>query len=223
MKKALTVLLLCIMLPFIGLGDVLLWSVNESTRVDGGDIQQFLVPYPEDDDHFSAARVKLVSNNGTSSTILKIYAPDEEGIWGWQDGDWGVWLTDNGNGQWGAEWNQSETGYNTINPIQNQLNGDIMSYPPEILDALFIMELGYNEWDDNANNGAGDYVWRTLAQSAPELYRDLVIQHMYASGDIAPPGYTPWSPDFYTNSVPEPSSTLLVLIGFSVLGLKRKI
>lgn len=91
-----------------------------------------------------------------------------------------------------------------------------MSYPPEVLEALFIMELGYNEWDD----GAEDYVWRTLAQSAPELYQNLVRQHMYASGDIAPLTATPWTPDFHTT--PEPQSGMLLAVGLAVLMLRRK-
>lgn len=35
------------------------------------------------------------------------------------------------------------------------------------------MELGYNIWDDNVGE-YGDYVWTTLAESAPELYQNLV-------------------------------------------------
>ena len=101
-KKLLALVMICA-ISFCGYGDVLLWQVDESTKVDGSSIQQFLVPYPSDDDHFPAARVKVV--DGSTSTILKIYAPDEDGNWGWQDGDWGVWLTDDGGGHWGAYYN----------------------------------------------------------------------------------------------------------------------
>ena len=96
------------------------------------------------------------------------------------------------------------------------MSGNTLSYPPEVMEILFVMELGYNTWDDDL----GDYVWETLAQSAPELYQDLMRQHMYATGDISPPGYTPWTPDFYTT--PEPSTSILCIIGLGLLLLKRK-
>lgn len=216
MVKNFIALLIC-MFTLASLGDVLLWQVNESTTVDNGSIQQFLVPYPTDDDHFPGARVKLVSSDGTVSTILKIWGEDPDthlpvewdGTCGVEPGNWG-------SGRWETGWVHSETGYNTINTVQGQLIGTEVSYPPEVMESLFIMELGYNSWDESV----GDYVWQTLAQSAPELYKDLVNQHMYASGDIAPPGYTPWSPNFYT--VPEPNSFILLSLGICLLGLKRR-
>ena len=209
---------------FQAVGDVLLWSVDENTKVDGIDIQTFLVPYPTDDEHFSGARVKLVSSDGTVSTILKILGedPDTHLSVEW-DGDWGMELADYGNG-WGTgvpTGNQSETGYNTIQTIQQQINGETLTYPSEVMEALMIMELGYNSWDESV----GDYVWQTIASSAPELYKDLIREHMYASGDVAPPTTTNWNPDFYTMNppiVPEPSAGLLFVIGAGLLALKRK-
>lgn len=212
MRKLISMALL--LLSFSVMGDVLLWMVDENTTVDGNPIQQFLVEYPSDDDNWPAARVKLVSSDGTTSRILRIYFG--EGIE--EDGDWGAELMDSGNG-WGAgapRGLQSRTGYNTIGTIQGQLSGDIPSYPPEVLEALLIMELGYNSWDDDV----GDYVWRTLAESSPETYADL-RQHMYAESDIGPSSPDPWSPDFYT-TVPEPSISILVIVGFSVLALRRE-
>lgn len=216
MLKKFCILMSILLIPLYGISDILRWQVNENTTVDGGDIQLFLIPYPSDDDHFPAARVKLVSSDGTSSTILKIWGedPDTHLPVEW-DGDWGMEIAD-WEGGWGTgtpTGNQSETGYNTIHRIQDPSSPN---YPPEVMEALFIMELGYNSWDESV----GDYVWQTLAQSAPELYKDLVNQYMYASGDIAPSGYTSWSPNFY--SVPEPSAFLLALVGASLLLLKRK-
>lgn len=218
MKKFLIGFVLC-MISFIGMGDVLMWEVTDSTKVDNGSIQQFLVPYPSTDDSWPAARVKLVSSDGSSSTILKIYFGD--GVW--EDGDWGMELADYGNG-WGTgvpTGNQSETGFNTINRIQDIIHGDVLDVPPEVLEALFVMELGYNSWDESV----GDYVWKTIASSAPELYKDLVREYMYASGDVAPSTTKNWNPDFYTMNppiVPEPSTGFLFLIGSSLLALKRK-
>ena len=61
-----------------GSGDVLLWQIDENTTVDSSSIQQFLVPYPSTDDSWPAARVKLVSSDGSSSTILKIWGEDPD-------------------------------------------------------------------------------------------------------------------------------------------------
>ena len=192
--------------------DVLYWMVTDSTTVDGVDIKQFLDPsYQSTEDAWSAARVKMISPDGASSQILRIY-------WGngyEEDGDWGVELMDSGNGYWGAEnpvGVQSRTGYTTIGTAQ----GGSVSYSPEVMEIMFIMELGYNSWDDNV----GDYVWQTLAQSETATYEELSGQHMFSAGNIAPSYIIPWSPDFYT--IPEPNSFILLSIGTSMLLLSRK-
>lgn len=62
---------LCL-LSFTGASDVLLWTVDESTTVDGIAIKTFLEQYTSDYDHFPAARVKMISDNGQTSTILPV-------------------------------------------------------------------------------------------------------------------------------------------------------
>lgn len=213
MKKIVTALLCLAFLT--GNGDVLYWQVDENTTVDGGDIQEFLEPYPSDYDYFPAARVRMVSSDGSSSIILKVIGMEEQPEY------WGVEPWNNWSGYWGTGICQSQTGYNTITPIVDELTGNIISYPPEVMEVMFIMELGYNIWDDNAGE-EGDYVWQTLAESAPELYKDLVSRYMYAQGDIRPGPYFVWTPNFYTKTTPEPSSILLILIGMGPLFLKRK-
>ena len=214
-------ILICLsFLAFLtGSGDVIFWQVNENTTVDGGNIQQFLDPYPSTDDSWPAARVKLVSSDGSSSTILKIWGADEYGVEGWLDGYWGAEIAD-WYGGWGTgvpTGNQSETGFNTIDRIQDIIHGDVLDVPPEALESMFIMELGYNEWNEDAD----DYVWKTLAESEPELYKDLVNRYMYAPGNIAPGPDHIWTPNFRT-TVPEPSTALLTMIGFGLIGLMRK-
>lgn len=194
-----------------GSGDVIYWQVNENTTVDRGNIQQFLDPYPSTDDSWPAVRVKLVTVDG-SSKILPIYFGDGE----WEDGYWGAEIAD-WYGGWGTGvpiGNQSETGFHTIHRVQDP---SAPEYPPEVMEAVFIMELGYNEWSDTAE----DYVWKTLAESEPELYKDLVSRYMYETGNIGPGPYHSWSPNFRT-TVPEPSTTLLTMIGLGLIGLMRK-
>ena len=88
-------------LALLGRGDILYWQVTDSTTVDGDLIQQYLVPYPSTEDNWPAARVKLVSSDGTSSTILKFWydSPDDPPS-RWEDGDWGIEPCDTGSGRW---------------------------------------------------------------------------------------------------------------------------
>lgn len=218
MMKKLSIFLLLVLGMAGPAEDILLWQVNDSATVDGTPIQDFLVQYPETDDAWSAVRVRLTLPNQSTSTILDINFGD--GIW--EDGYWGVWLGDTGNG-WGAgvpTGNQSRTGYKTMSTIQEIIDSNGVTIDSgEVLEALFVMELGYNTWDD----GVGDYLWTTLAETNPELYSELRSRYMYESSDVAPPVITPWTPiQFYTHPpVPEPSAVLLMLIGAGILGLKR--
>ena len=212
MKRLIAILTIC--LAFLtGSGDVLYWQVDENTTVDGGDIQEFLEPYPSSDDYFPAVRVKLIY--GSSSKILSVRGYED-----WPE-YWGVEPMESPGGHgWGIGIPvpvQSQTGYNTISTVMDEFGNIVPDYPPDVLEALFIMELGYNEW----NEGAEDYVWRTLAESAPELYKNLINDYMYREGDIRPNPINGWNPNFRT-TVPEPSSALLCIIGFGVLMLRRK-
>ena len=215
MKKIVTIALIAFAL-FLCKADVLLWQVDDTAKVDGTPIQKWLMasPYIEDDDHWVAARVKLTDANGT---VLGIYFDSIV-----EDGTWGVWIGDNGDGSWGSgvpTGNQSPTGHKTFYASLDDPTTTILENPATI-EALFIMELGYNAYDPNID----DYVWTTIAQALPEeTYETLRANYMYGEGSIAPPTQKVWTPtEFYTTSVPEPSSTILCLLGLSLFMLKRK-
>ena len=77
----------------------------------------------------------------------------------------------------------------------------------------FAIELG------NYNNGT----WTTLATSGSLDYNSLQnsgYTYMSSAGDLALATLTAWAPTAY--SVPEPSSGLLMLLGASLLALKRR-
>ena len=77
----------------------------------------------------------------------------------------------------------------------------------------FAIELG------NYNDGT----WTTLATSGSLNYTSLQsagYTYMPSSGDLALATLTAWAPMAY--SVPEPSSGLLMLLGASLLALKRR-
>lgn len=114
MTKRLIVILLSFLAFLTGSGDVLLWTIDESTTVDGIAIKTFLEPYTSDYDHFPAARVKMISNNGQTSTILPVIGHEDEPVY------WGQEPYDSGSGYWGIGAPvgvQSQTGYNTIGTI----------------------------------------------------------------------------------------------------------
>lgn len=60
--------------------------------------------------------------------------------------------------------------------------------------------------------------WHTLAVSDTMAYGDIESHIAYTGLDM--PSYTPWTPQIYT--VPEPSGSLLFLIGGALLALRRK-
>ena len=77
----------------------------------------------------------------------------------------------------------------------------------------FAIELG------NYNDGT----WTTLATSGSLNYQDLHnsgYTYMPSAGDLALATLTAWAPTAYP--VPEPSSGLLMLLGASLLALKRR-
>ena len=102
--------------------------------------------------------------------------------------------------------------------------GPMLSYvgafnsPTELAGLSFAIELG------NWENGK----WTTLATTGTISYNDLTVQSAAEGGTYiltADQGYnlptfTAWSPESY--NVPEPSSGLLMLIGASLLALRRR-
>ena len=102
--------------------------------------------------------------------------------------------------------------------------GPMLSYvgafnsPTELAGLSFAIELG------NWANGQ----WTTLATTGMISYNDLTVQSAAEGGTYiltADQGYnlptfTAWSPESY--NVPEPSSGLLMLIGASLLALRRR-
>lgn len=86
----------------------------------------------------------------------------------------------------------------------------------------FLVELG--QWDDSGQT------WTALALSQSATFDQLSMMgglnpgENYISEDpLETPGSLPWKPDNYTRAVPEPGSALLIIIGCSLIALKRKV
>ncbi len=203
--KRFIAIILCIF-AFVGFSEeIMWWLVDESATVDGEVITSFLQPYPEDDNHWNAVRIKVTS--GDNIIYLDNYQAWDGGHWTSSPGEEGVWIGDSGDGR-----GISTGEWTTQTPL--------VGLDHELFEAaLFQVQLGTLTYDDVL-----DVVnWITLAETDP-VAKATLTQHLYERGTIQPPGYSQWTPtEFYTHSsVPEPSSALLCIIGFGILLLKRK-
>ena len=84
------------------------------------------------------------------------------------------------------------------------------------MEYAFMVEIGEYTWNDVMD----DWNFNVLAQSDKYAANQLK-NYIYERFSLAPPETGIWSPkDFYTT--PEPSTSLLCIIGLGVLMLKRK-
>ena len=142
-----------------------------------------------------AARVRVTGGNITEDTFLDLYIP-------------GYGL-DEGGGAYGVEFSNVGGYWGAGVPTGNQSpSGDYSAGSPEY---SFIVELGNIDSSDN---------WTTVATSAAATYSSLA-DYIHETFDINPSSMAVWTPTQFT-AVPEPSSGLLVLIGASLLALRRR-
>ena len=188
--------------------DIMWWMVDDTATVDGEGVMSFLAQYPEDENNWCAARVK-VTGSGIGTRYLNTYWEDEYGNWQLNLGEDGVWLQDSGDGR-----GISTGNWATQSPIS--LDGlDVELFE----EARYQVELGRCKYDE-----VYDIVkFTALAETSPVAKAELT-QYMYERGSIMPPGYQQWTPtEFHTiRSIPEPNGSLLVLVGAAMLLLKRK-
>ena len=187
-----------------GENDVLYWMIDGTASVtpwDGGEAMSV-------GDFFSshelategsafAARVRVTGGDiqEGQDVFLDLYIPGYGLDVG--SGEYGVVFSEVG-GYWGAGV-----------PTGNQSpSGDYSAGSPEY---SFIVELGNIDSSDN---------WTTVATSAATAYSDLGA-YIHQTFDINPSSMAVWTPTSFT-AVPEPSSGLLVTIGFAILALRRK-
>ena len=204
--KRLIALLLCMFMSIAyAVDELMYWMVDETATVDGTSISTFLVDYPEDDTHWSAARIK-VTGPGIGTRYL-----DNLQNWGsgWEaafPAEEGVALSDAGDGR-----GMSTGNWATQSPLAfDGLSEELFT------EAMFSVELGYITLDEVL-----DVVdWVTLAQTDP-VAKSALTSYLYERGTLAPYPDGQWVPTTFHTSVPEPNTGLLILIGISMLALKR--
>lgn len=179
-------------LPFVCPGGVMLWMVDDTATVDGTPIYTFLDPYPSDDDHWNAVRVR--ASDGSTVRYLGVYAGEGE-TWPGEDG---VELWDNGSGRWGSGLTQS--------PL----------FPDMLAECLYAVELGRISYDAQMDA----VTWAVLA--ATDTYdRSALERYIYPEFTLNPPTQGIWTPTVF-RTVPEPSSGALALLGLVLLALRRR-
>jgi hypothetical protein len=180
--------------------DVLYWMIDDSAKVTpwGGEemsVSDFFSSRAVEGSAF-AARIRVTGGDITEDTFLDLYIP-------------GYGL-DVGGGEYGVEFSQDVGGYWGAGvPTGNQSpSGDYSAGTPEY---SFIVELGNIDSSDN---------WTTVAWSAAATYSSLA-NFIHQTFDMNPSSMAVWTPTAFT-AAPEPSTGLLVTIGFAFLALRRK-
>ena len=185
-------------------GDVLYWMIDAtaSVQTEGGmtaTIGDFFSTYGASGDSSFAARIRVTGGTITEDTFLNLYYSDgtiESGLFG-------VEFDDTGSGYWGAGV-----------PVGNQSPvGDFSAGSPEY---SFIVELGNVVWDESTQTAS----WTTIAESAATAYSSL-SDFIHETFDLNPNPAAVWTPTSFV-AVPEPSSGLLMAMGFALMALRRE-
>ena len=177
--------------------DVLYWMIDDTAQVDGESIQTFFDNYEVAEGSAWAARVRVTGGDiqDGQDVFLDLYIPG-----------YGI---DVGGGEYGVEFSEVGGYWGAGVPTGNQSpSGDFSAGSPEY---SFIVELGNIDSSDN---------WTTVATSAAATYSSLA-DYIHQTFDMNPSSMAVWTPTSF-EAVPEPSSGLLVTIGFAILALRRK-
>ena len=181
--------------------DILYWMIDNSATVekDGvtSSISSFFESYDAPDGSAFAARVRVTGGDiqDGQDVFLDLYIP-------------GYGLAE-GGGEYGVEFSEVGGYWGAGVPTGNQSpSGDFSAGSPEY---SFIVELGNIDSSDN---------WTTVATSAAATYSSLA-DYIHQTFDMNPSSMAVWTPTEFS-AVPEPSSGLLVTIGFAILALRRK-
>ena len=185
-----------------GENDVLYWMIDDTATVTpwgGGEavsVGDFFSSHElAGEGSAFAARIRVTGGNITEDTFLDLYLP-------------GYGL-DVGGGEYGVEFSEVGGYWGAGVPTGNQSpSGDFSAGSPEY---SFIVELGNIDSSDN---------WTTVATSAAATYSSLA-DYIHQTFDMNPSSMAVWTPTSF-EAVPEPSSGLLVTIGFAILALRRK-
>ena len=201
MKKYFYTFIACLF-SFVGMGDALYWMIDETSYVDNNPMSIFVSSLPDDEDNWAVGRVKITTGTGVVK-YLDLYAADGDinNVGETYPGAEGVWIGGGGD-FFGAEGNQGI------------LPADVDSA------ASFAIEIGLNHWiDDGTEEGRINF--ELLAITDPHTYEQIEA-FIHPQGSLGPPDLAIWNPTYYHTVSPEPSSGILLLLGASLLLLKRK-
>lgn len=171
----------------------LLWMVDTPTILDHG-VEKTIATYKSPDDlTITHARVLAVAKDPDGTSVYLNLSYEDPFL-----EEFVI-----------TEYSLAEIGNSKAGPIwAAYLNKDPSAGSFAMEDYSFRIELGTGSETD----------WHTLAVSDTMAYGDIKSHIAYTGLDM--PSYTPWTPQIYT--VPEPSGSLLFLIGGALLALRRK-
>ena len=200
MKRFVAILISC--LAFLtGSGDVLYWQVDDTAKVFNGEndtIGTSIIGFIGDRE--CGARAVVTGGDLAQPYYLSTYSKDN----GTLDGELGVDFGESG-GYWGSGV-----------PTGNQSSIEQLEPSEMYMEYAFMVEIGEYTWDDVMN----DWNFNVLAQS-DKFAANQLSQYIHERFDLNPSSLAIWTPtEFYV--VPEPSTSLLCIIGLGVLMLKRK-
>lgn len=174
--------------------DVLMWMVDDPKTSEGQSIiGMSAVP-------MTSARV-VAKSEGQADVCLNLYSQDE-------NNNWVVMDLDNSVDLWDASDHRNLTGGSAVYADLSKLDGDLASYS-------FAIELG--NWKDTDDGST----WLLAATSEVWDY-DRLFQSGFiaAQAQVGHPTQLGWTGGGY--NIPEPTSGLLLLIGGSLLALRRR-
>ncbi|MBR0504379.1 MAG: PEP-CTERM sorting domain-containing protein [Kiritimatiellae bacterium] len=187
---------------------LLYWQVLDTATVEGVAINEYVSTYAQTYNNFdegghsgkiAGARTVFFDANGNGPSLMNIYQYIEGS---WRD----TGFTD-------TFINDKDTPTTVVGTGGGMYSHFTASDPNEL---SFAIELG------NWENGE----WVALATSGTMSYSSMTVTSqdgmhiLQMADDITLANFQPWSPNAY--NVPEPSSGLLMLIGASLLALRRR-
>jgi len=217
MKTILRIVLLCLYVVGPIQASQALWSkiTWDTPTIDEGEnpvgtLQDFYVAENEDGDGpYLTYRIKVTMADSQEiflSPMLDMYLFDmnEQGSYTQMPGNAGEAVSE--------DFNQVGTQFN--------LGGNMTDYAGSI----FTLEVGFQNWDDNSTVTeygwyAGDFNKIGYASASYDELSDGI----YTFFDIGPNYVRPWMPSIIVDSpVPEPSVTLLVILGICAILKNRR-
>lgn len=207
MKKTIFVLVMALFAMSAMANRILWFGIDKNTPVnfaDGSSVVLNNLDYDTQANTFKAAVYDSSASQVLAYLDLYYEEKEPEKHWvkedGFNEGD--LMFVDQGQKYLGTNWQPA-------------------AIPDWVSDTMKLcIEIGFldvSSWTDDPSTWVGDV--QLFAKSDFVSFGEL-DEHSYISGTLAPPTETPWKPSYF--AVPEPSTTILAMLGVGLLIKRRK-